>query len=59
MKFDDANKFLRKLPIEKYSLAKFVLDTGKKHQIRKQSYIALKSPIFCDSKYGFDEEMNY
>ena len=37
-----------------YGLIKFVLDTGKKHQIRLNCCYALNTPIFNDSKYGFE-----
>ena len=37
-----------------YALIKFVLDTGKKHQIRLNCCYALKTPIFNDGKYGFE-----
>ena len=36
---------------------KYVIETGKKHQIRIQSNYALGSPIFGDTKYGFDKEL--
>jgi 23S rRNA-/tRNA-specific pseudouridylate synthase len=40
---------------ESYSYLKIVIDTGKKHQIRLHCNYALKTPIFGDTKYGFDQ----
>ena len=41
--------------VEAYSYAKFVIETGKKHQIRLHCQHALQSPIFGDDRYGFEE----
>lgn len=40
---------------ESYSYLRIVIDTGKKHQIRLHCNYALKTPIFGDTKYGFDQ----
>lgn len=39
---------------EVYTYAKFVIETGKKHQIRVLCNYALQNPIFGDTKYGFE-----
>ena len=41
--------------VEAYSYAKFVIETGKKHQIRLHCQHALQTPIFGDDRYGFEE----
>ena len=41
---------------EKHCIAKFIIETGKKHQIRLNCMNALGTPIYGDIKYGFEGE---
>lgn len=42
--------------IDNYSLIRFLLDTGRKHQIRAHTTHFLKCPLIGDYKYGFQDD---
>ena len=41
---------------ESYHLVRFELETGKKHQIRLASALALGSPVVGDFTHGYDSQ---